>query len=83
MGQAASLAGLQLPGDDDGIFDGVCVAVFEVGDNHHVLGEPSRHRERVGERVDEKVSELERRSDDNVAVIELPGDHASAVPPLE
>jgi hypothetical protein len=78
-----SLAGLELPGGDDGIFDDFRVAVFEVGDDHHVLGEASWHRERVGERVKQEVSEVERCTDDDVAVVELSGDQASSVSLLE
>jgi hypothetical protein len=46
---AALLPGLQLPGADDGIFDGIYIAVSEIGNHHHVFGEAVWHRERVGE----------------------------------
>jgi hypothetical protein len=46
------LSGLQLPGTDNGVFDRIGVAAFEVGDDHHVLGEAPRNRERLRERLE-------------------------------
>jgi hypothetical protein len=77
------LAGLQLPGADNGVFYGICIPVLEVGDDHHAVGEAPWHRERLGERAEQEVSEVERRTDDEVAVVELPRDQAPAVPPVE
>jgi hypothetical protein len=77
------LAGLKLPGSDDGILDRVSVPVLEVGDDHHVLRESARHGERLGERLDEKIANVEGRADDDVAVVELPGDEATVLAPVE
>src|SRR6476659_1714727 len=77
------LAGLQLPGADDSVFDRLGVPVLEVSDDHHVLGEAVRHRERLGERSEEEIPRVERRADDDVAAIELPRHQAAAVPPIE
>jgi hypothetical protein len=77
------LPGLQLPGADDSVFYRICIPAFEVSDDHHVLGEAARHRERFGERLEQEVSEAERRTDDDMAVIELPGDQSPAVPPVK
>jgi hypothetical protein len=57
--------------------------MLEVGDDHHVLGEPVGHRERLRERVQEEVSGFERRADDDVRVVELTRDQASVVPPVQ
>lgn len=54
-----------------------------IGHDHHVLGEAVGYREGLGERVDQEVPELERRADDDVAVVELPRDETPAVPPVE
>src|SRR5690349_8729868 len=78
-----SLAGLQLPRTDDGVFDRLGVPVLEVSDDHHVLGEASGHGERLGERSDEEIPRVEGRADDDVAAIELPGDQAAVVAPIE
>src|SRR6266516_5782915 len=78
-----SPAGLQLPGADDRVFYDIRIPVLEVGDDHHVFGEAGRHRERLGERLEQEIAKVERRSDDDVAVVELPGDQAPAVPPVE
>ena len=59
------------------------IPVLEVGDDHHVLGEAPWHRERLGEGVEQEISEVERRADDDVAVVELPRDQAPAIPPVE
>jgi len=77
------LAGLQLPGADNSVFYGICIPVLKVGDDHHVVGEALWHRERLGERLEQEISEVERRTDDDVAVVELPPDQAPAVPPVE
>jgi hypothetical protein len=53
------LAGLQFPGANDRVFDGICVPGLDVGDDHHVLRVALRHRERLGERMQEEVSEVE------------------------
>ena len=57
---AGSLAGLHLSRSDNGVFYGVRIPVLKVGDDHHVLGESPWHRERLGERVEQEVSEVER-----------------------
>jgi len=80
---AVEPAGLQLPRGDDGVFDGVSVAVLEVGDDHHVLRISRRHRERLGERLHEKIAHVEGRADDDVAVVELPRYQAPLVSPFE
>jgi hypothetical protein len=41
-----------LPGGDDGVFYGIGVPMLEVGDDHHVLGEASRHGERLRKRLE-------------------------------
>ena len=56
-GDRASLAGLKLPCGDDGVFDGIGIAVFEVHDKRPVLGEAVWHRERVRERARWQVLE--------------------------
>src|SRR5262249_10457095 len=68
----SSLPGLQLPGADDCILDRIGVPLVEVRDDHHVLGEPFRHGERLGKRVEQEVPELEGRPDHDVALVELP-----------
>ena len=77
------LPGLQLPGADHRVFHGICIPVLEVRDHHHVLREALRHREGLGERPEQVVSELERRTDDDVAVVELPRHQAAAIPPIK
>jgi hypothetical protein len=74
---------LELPSADDGVFDGVGVAVLEVGDDHHVLGKAWWDGERLGERSLQDVSEVERRTNDDVTVVELSSHEAAAVPPVE
>jgi hypothetical protein len=59
------------------------IPVLEVGHDHHVLREARRHREGLGERMEQEIAEVERRSDDDVAVVDLPSDQASAVSPVE
>jgi hypothetical protein len=48
-----------------------------------VLGEAPWHRERLGEGLKQEISEVEVRTDDHVAVVELTRDQAPAVAPLE
>jgi len=48
-----------------------------------VLGEAPWHRERLGERLQQEVSEVERGTYDDAAVVKLPSDQAPAVPPVE
>jgi hypothetical protein len=43
--------GLQLPGADDRVFDGICVARIEISNDHHVLPEAHRHGKRLWERL--------------------------------
>ena len=62
---------------------GIGIAVLEIGDDHHVLREALRDRERLGERLEQEVSKLERRTNDDVAVVELPRHEAPAIPPIE
>ena len=40
---SASPPGLQLPGADDGVLNGISIPVLDVGDDHHVPGEALRH----------------------------------------
>jgi hypothetical protein len=54
-----------------------------VRDHHHVLREALRHREGLGERLEQEVSKLERRTNDDVAVVELPRHQAAAIPPMK
>ena len=42
-----------------------------------------RHRERLGERLEQEIAEVERRTDHDVAVVELPRDQPPAVSPVE
>jgi hypothetical protein len=74
---------LELPSADHGIFDGVGVAVLEVGDDHHVLGKAWWHGECLGERSLQEVSEIERRTNDDVPVVELSSHETALVPPVE
>lgn len=51
--------GLQFPGADDGIFDGICISVPEVGDHHHVLDVAPWYRERLRERLEQEIPGVE------------------------
>ena len=75
------LPGLQLPGADHRVFHGIGIPVRKVRDHHHVLREALRHREGLGERSEQEVSKLERRTNDDVGVVELPRHQAAAIPP--
>ena len=77
------LAGLKPPGGDDGVLNGVGVPIPHISDDHHVLGKASWHRERLGERLQQRVPNLERGPNDDLALVELPSDQASVIPPLE
>jgi hypothetical protein len=57
--------------------------VLEVGDDHHVPGEALGHGERLGERLEQEVPELELGPDDHMAVVELPRDEAAVKAPIE
>ena len=50
------LPGLQLPGADHRVFHGIGIPVLKVHDHHHVLREALRHREGLGERLEQEVS---------------------------
>ena len=76
-------ARLELPSSDDRVLDGVRVAVLEIGDDHHVFGKASWDGECLGERLAQEVSEIERRTDDDVTVVELSSHQTPAVPPVE
>jgi hypothetical protein len=80
---SASPAGLQFPGADDGVLNGISIPVLDVGDDHHVPGEALGHRERIGERLEQEIAKVKRCSDDDVGVVELPGHQAPAVSPVE
>ena len=67
---------------NDRVFDGIRVPGLDIGDNHHVLRVALRHGERLGERLQYEVFEVERRADDDVAAVELPGNQAPLVAPL-
>jgi hypothetical protein len=75
-------APLEVPGCFKGVFDGSGVAVGEVGDNHHVLGEPGRHAERLGELSQDRVAIVEIGPDHQVAIVELTGNEPAVVAPL-
>jgi hypothetical protein len=70
------LAGLKLPGLDDGVFNRVGVPVLQISDDNHVLGEAAWHRERLGKRSQQQIANVERGADDNLALVELPSDQA-------
>lgn len=82
-GSRRLLPGLQLPGADHRVFHGIGIPVLKVRDHHHVLREALRHREGLGERLEQEVSRLERRTNDDVAVVELPRHQAAAIPPIK
>ena len=76
-------AGLQFPRCENGVLDRVSDPVLEVGDDHHVLGESRGHGERLRERLDDEIPEVERSTDDDVTLVELPCDEAPPTPPLD
>lgn len=81
LSESVLLRGLQLPGPDHCVLYGIGVSLLEIRDHHHVLREPLRHREGLGERVEQQVSKLERCTNDDVAAVELPRHQTAAIPP--
>jgi hypothetical protein len=72
---------LEAPGRSDSVLQRTFVPGSEIGNDHHVLGEPGWHREDGRALVKQHVADLERDPHRHVHRIELAGDQPPPVLP--
>lgn len=64
---------LKLPRCFESILDGADVASSDVSDDHHVLAEPRRHAEGLGEVLQHRGAAVEGGADHHMGVVKLGG----------
>src|SRR6202034_4156399 len=75
-------ATLQQPRSLERVLDGTGVAAGEVGDDHHVLGEPRRHAEGPGKLPEDGVAVVEVGAYHHMTVVKLTRHQPAVVSPF-